>query len=157
MVRLVSEGQGGTRRGAPQHPGVGAPDADREPRAQHWGQPSARKLGAAGPGCGSALGAEEHRSLRRRPRLRDFVRPVIRGHVHLGTGECNVPIDLSTVAGPRGPWVLHIYLCRFGYTRTFQSTDLPSPLPCVPPLTAKDICSIQGGNQASPEKAMLRL
>lgn len=39
---LVSEGLGGTRLGAPLHPGVGAPDADSEPRALSTGDSQAR-------------------------------------------------------------------------------------------------------------------
>ena len=38
----VSEGQGEARREAPQHPGVGAPDPDNEPRALSTGDSQAR-------------------------------------------------------------------------------------------------------------------
>lgn len=61
----VSEGQGEARSEAPQHPGVGLLTLIVSPALSALrGQPSAGELGAAGPDCGSALGAEEHRSLR---------------------------------------------------------------------------------------------
>ncbi|KAF5919624.1 hypothetical protein HPG69_000225, partial [Diceros bicornis minor] len=87
----------GTRAGSPLDLGGGS-TGWRERDVVHGGETTwqgrsltfgPRELGPAGPGCGSVLGAEKHRSLWRRRRLCDPVWPVIRGHVHLGTDECD--------------------------------------------------------------------